>query len=239
MKGKLMRFCAFAFMIVALGLCFVGCGVNKSNKNVEAISIIGNVKTEYYQNEQLELKDIKLKVVYDDDSTTEVDILESMVSGFSTAELGNFVMTITYKEKSITKNYSVVTNPYGNYLLDKNTKIKIYNTSDSTENEYDVATVGIDLGIVISKTNITETFYPANGDGSSIIVKFNYVFDGFRFMSTGIIKTSSTSSNEEIEFNTADGYYANICVRGNKIEFTENFSSDGKLIMTYTLIKNA
>lgn len=120
MKNKIKSCLAIMCMLIAVSLCFVGCdfstggsgggsssGGTTTSQTVESIGLSGSIKTDYKLGENLDLNNAKLTVLYSDETTKTVNILESMVTGFSTENCGNFTMTITYKEKSITKNYSV------------------------------------------------------------------------------------------------------------------------------------
>ena len=112
MKKNVIKCLAFVVMIMALSLCFAGCDFlsgnnNSTSKKIEAIGLVGNIKTEYYLNEELDLQEAKIKVIYEDDTSKNIELLQSMVSNFSTKKTGSFTLTITYKSKTIQKKYTV------------------------------------------------------------------------------------------------------------------------------------
>lgn len=93
--------------IIALSVCFAGCTPKSKEKEIAGLDIVGSIKTTYYIGEDLDLNNAKLKIVYTDNTNTQIDLLASMVTGFNSQEVGSFTLTITYKDMTITKNYSV------------------------------------------------------------------------------------------------------------------------------------
>lgn len=87
--------------------------ISKSKDNgktlaVESIEVVGSIKSTYYVGDLLDLNNAKLKVVYEDESSKQVDLTVSMVSGFSSTVAGTFNLTIIYEQKSITQPYTIL-----------------------------------------------------------------------------------------------------------------------------------
>lgn len=107
MRKKVVSCLAFIVSIIALSVCFAGCTPKSKEKEIAGLDIVGSIKSTYYIGEDLDLNNAKLKIVYTDNTNTQIDLLASMVTGFNSQEAGSFTLTITYKDKTITKNYSV------------------------------------------------------------------------------------------------------------------------------------
>lgn len=75
-------------------------------------------------------------IIYSDDTQNEIDILQTMVSGFDTTTIGAKEMTITYRDKTCKIDYNVINSfKVGKYKLKMGTyyisKMEIY-TEDGT-----------------------------------------------------------------------------------------------------------
>lgn len=80
---------------------------DESGDKILGIDSIENLKTEYYVNESLMLKDVKICLQTDESKHKLIALKETYVSGFDTAEIGNFQMTINYGLYSYNVAYSV------------------------------------------------------------------------------------------------------------------------------------
>ena len=79
-------------------------------KALEKIEIIAepNKKT-YIQNyEELDVTGGKIRLIYNDKTTEEIDMTKEMVSGFDNREVGLQTLTVTYKEKTATFGITIV-----------------------------------------------------------------------------------------------------------------------------------
>lgn len=81
----------------------------------------------------MDLSDSSLTIYYDDGSTEVIDILPSMVSGFSTASAGNYTYTVTYQGFTDTVAYTV--SDIGKTLLSIEVRYleKYYNVGDELD----------------------------------------------------------------------------------------------------------
>lgn len=80
---------------------------DESGDKILGIDSVENLKTEYYVNESLTLKDVKICLQTDESKHKLIALKETYVSGFDTAEIGNFQMTINYGLYSYNVEYSV------------------------------------------------------------------------------------------------------------------------------------
>ena len=79
-------------------------------KALEKIEIIAepNKKT-YIQNyEELDVTGGKIRLIYNDKTTEEIDMTKEMVSGFDNREVGLQTLTVTYREKTATFGITIV-----------------------------------------------------------------------------------------------------------------------------------
>lgn len=75
---------------------------------VKSIAISTSIKNAYFTGDTLDLEGTKLNVVFEDDTSTTIDVLPTMVTGFDSATAGtNKELTITYGDKSIKVTYNV------------------------------------------------------------------------------------------------------------------------------------
>ena len=211
MTKKIMRCFAFAVMIVALSLCFAGCdfGFNNSNgggtdnkAQVVGIDLVGNIQTEYTLGEELNLNNAKLKVVYDDETEKEIIITTSMINGFNTTILGEKTIKITYKDKSIYKNYKVTAN--GIYDADYDYGIYSYR---STTN-----------GMVLSRSNY-DTVY---SDGSRIQIIETLRINNEHIEIKNIVNQTKNGETSTSEYR----YTATVSQSGNVLSF-DNLNAVG------------
>lgn len=116
---------AIAFALV-LAICLptillAACDNGAKNK----LSLEQAFKTEYYVGEELDVSGGILEYIDENGQATSVELLESMVSVFSTEKPGNRKLLITYKNGTLTINYTV--KPWdvqdNEYYYDANTKL--------------------------------------------------------------------------------------------------------------------
>jgi hypothetical protein len=121
----------FAFLICfTLSACSLNFGGDTSSSNntssssttsktLSNIYFTSQITTSYLINEKLNLNGSKLRLVYDDSSSEEVNITTDMITGFSTATVGERTLTLTYNGKSLTSDYRVDSFKFGSFLIDK------------------------------------------------------------------------------------------------------------------------
>ena len=99
-----------AFLIFVSPICLTACG-DKSNDTatLKSISSEMTLKNTYFVGDSLELDNYKIKAKYSDGSSKEIEVTESMVSGFDTTTPGEKVLTITYSKKTMELPYTVIT----------------------------------------------------------------------------------------------------------------------------------
>ena len=104
---KFTKVMSLVLAIFCISLCFAGCeiGASKTLKSINVAS--GTIKTTYNVGEQLDLTGAKLALNYSDKSKSEIAIDLNMVTGFDSSTAGEKILTITYKEKTTTVNYTV------------------------------------------------------------------------------------------------------------------------------------
>lgn len=110
-------------MVLALPL-LAGCnladlfgnGQNNSsaNKNLFAIDVVGNIKTEYVLNESFDANGAKLKLIYDDNSSIELS-LDKTMTNFDSTTVGKKDLTVTYQGKTKVLEYRVDAFKFGRY----------------------------------------------------------------------------------------------------------------------------
>ena len=86
--------------------------VTVNDKTVTALSLLSApTKTAYAYGETLDTAGGKLRVTYSDQSTDDVDMTASMVSGFDSATAGRQTLTVTYGNKTVTFEVTVREKP--------------------------------------------------------------------------------------------------------------------------------
>ncbi len=100
-------FLSLALVLILALPMLAGCDFFGNNKKLLAYEIEGNIKTEYYLGEQLNVQDVKLNLIYEDNSTVKIPLDSSMITGFDTSTLGNKQITIEYNKVKRTIDYSV------------------------------------------------------------------------------------------------------------------------------------
>lgn len=254
MKKNVIRCIAFAVMMLALSLCFVGCDLSFGNnssgggnsgtgaKTVIGIGLVGNIKTEYVLNEELDLNGAKLQLMYEDDTSKEIDLLQSMITNFSTQEIGEFTLTITYKGKTITKNYTVSlsVNAISGYYTatstdiakrcHKGTDIMIDENSQFSLLEvfsYTNITIRNDNTLVWIVKNISDN-YEGRVDASYEIV------DNKAVCTITMFDNSTENVPSTSEYSMTISFSENkLSIRTNNL-FPDNMGNEVDYIMTYT-----
>ena len=86
------------------------CEINVLERKIQSIEMIEEpIKTEYIQNyEKLDVTGGKIRLIYNDETTEEIDMTTEMVSGFNNAELGPQTLTVTYEEKIATFSITIL-----------------------------------------------------------------------------------------------------------------------------------
>ena len=121
-------------LIIALllSVCVLTACSNPIGREVEKIAIInGSFKETYNLDEEVDLKNAKIRVTYTDGTGENIAITKDMISGLSTAICTNSAtLTVTYKEKTATFIYKVVS--------DRNieTAVRLNASWISEDNEY-------------------------------------------------------------------------------------------------------
>ncbi len=112
MKKKLLIVAIVAVMVLTMACCFVAC--NKAETVVNATYLekgFYSIKEYYAKDEALDLNGATIKYytdVRDSSTAQEIAVTADMISGFSTATVGeNKTCTLTYKDKTLTYTYSV------------------------------------------------------------------------------------------------------------------------------------
>ena len=123
-------------------------------------------KIQYIQNkEELDLTGGKIKVIYNDDSTEEIDLTNEQVkiSGFNNEKLGKNTVTIKYQNNTTTFEVEIIEEKIAkNSNFDKSkgiaNSIKYYTFSDINAQEYMVMNITVN-GIVKNKENDSNEYY--------------------------------------------------------------------------------
>lgn len=107
-----------AFLIVLCPLSLSACkdkndddGKNNpgtTGNPLVSITLSENLKDTFFLNEELNLDGIDVVLTYKDDSTKNIDLSLDMISGFDTSTTGEKTLTVTYKKKTYTHDYTVV-----------------------------------------------------------------------------------------------------------------------------------
>lgn len=165
---------------------------NPGNKEISRIELTKNIKTAYLLDDLIDLKDAKLRIVYNDETTNEIEITATMLSGFNTETIGNKTLTITYAQKTTTVPYTV------KYLIEMGTydltKIELYDSATNqllqTGTEHTNGHLEFfenkTCKIVLNEFDPTDTIHNINGtwqiDKSNNTIIFNgggqsFIFD--------------------------------------------------------------
>ncbi len=84
---------------------------------ITSITLSTSIKTSYRLGEEIDLNDAKIVAHFNNDTTQEITILESMITDFDTTTTGSRNLKITYIGHIITKNYSVSGLRMGKYIV--------------------------------------------------------------------------------------------------------------------------
>ena len=143
---KALRILIIPAILVCSLLLATGCSLadlfkpqNPDGKSVSRIELTKDIKANYLVGDQLNLQDAKLRIVYSDESTSEIEITVTMLSGFDTSTIGSKTLTINYAEKTATYPYTV------KYLIEMGTfyLTKIENYDLTTGNLVNTVTPNI------------------------------------------------------------------------------------------------
>ena len=74
---------------------------------VESIAIVGDYKTVYTQEDELDLSNLSIKVTYSDGSNNEIAVTKDMLSSVDMNTIGPKTITVTYEGKTATFNITV------------------------------------------------------------------------------------------------------------------------------------
>lgn len=96
-------------MLLMCFVLFFGIFVMSGCKKAElsSVALSKEIKTIYEIDDKINLNDAKLVLKYDNGSQKEIELSENMISGFNTESIGNKVLTITYKNKTLNIDYTV------------------------------------------------------------------------------------------------------------------------------------
>lgn len=111
MKKVLSLIFAFLFIVPSIFI-FSACGEDKTSKNSIIVESLSNV---YYLNEELNCEGAVLKCTYDGREVV-VDVNSDMISGFTTSSAGSKSCYISYQDKIIKFDYTVL-NLVGNKFV--------------------------------------------------------------------------------------------------------------------------
>lgn len=97
------------FLLTAICAIFLTACNEAPTKAIASLDIVGEFKTEYLIGEDFDIQNIKLKVVYEDETNDIISLTNDMVLGFDSKNVAEQkTVTIVYKNKSIEKTYSIV-----------------------------------------------------------------------------------------------------------------------------------
>lgn len=124
--------------------------INVVAKSIESIKISKFPdKIEYIQNEeQLNVEGGKLKIIYNDETTEEIDITEDMVTGFDNKTAGTIQLTVTYGEFTDSFNVTIIAKPIEN-KTDTNTDVTEPKVEDTTVSDKVIPKAGTENIILI------------------------------------------------------------------------------------------
>ena len=103
-----MRKIAFLFLVLAVSVFgLFACDSTENTAAVESISVVEGYKTVYTVGDDLDLSSLKITVTYSDETTKEVAVTSSMISGADMDSVGPQTVTVTYNGKTATFNITV------------------------------------------------------------------------------------------------------------------------------------
>lgn len=126
-------------LILAMPL-LAGCSLSdlfggNTNKEVDAIEIVGTIKTQYLVNEEFDNNGAKLLVTFTDETTKEISLTKSMTN-FDSSTVGSKTLTITYNNKTTTASYRVDRVKLGvNYTYRYEGYLSNYSLENEQENQ--------------------------------------------------------------------------------------------------------
>lgn len=206
---KIKKFTYASLLAMVLIVCmfgFTACG-----KKLEYITLdTSNVKTVVEYNEDLDLTKLTVKAVYNDGKYTEIlksDEYQIDLGGFDKTVPNNYVVTITYKEKSATFNVTVNARPAPvavGIAIDTTNVKKSYEWGEAFNASNLIVTKQMDYGDSQTATNeeieIDSSAFNANvADTYDIIVKLK----GTDFTQTFSV-TVNHAPVESVELETAN-----------------------------------
>ncbi len=112
MNKKLFKILTF-LLILLIPITLVACkkdkdGNENSQKQITSIEVSATAKNKFFVDDTLDLTNFKIKVYYNDNSSSEVNVTSDMVSGFDSSTTGSKILTITYCGKTCEMEYTVV-----------------------------------------------------------------------------------------------------------------------------------
>lgn len=182
---KILSLVMAAFMLITLA--FTSCNIPEDNSGLAGIEInASSWKKTYFVGDQLSLDGLKVRYftnMLESSSYEEIAVTQSMVSGFSTASVGTFNMTVTYKGKTDTVQYKVVEKAdvtvNAIFCLGENLLVKI----DSTAMKATVYTYDNYFKVLKNEPSNTATVdmtLSPNSNGDSVF-NFNYNNMAYKF----------------------------------------------------------
>ena len=140
MKNKFKKFLSMFVMLFMVITLVAGCG----DKEITSLKVKeGTLEYVYKEDSEFSFDGLKVIAKYNDESTEEVGKDKLTISEFSTENVGNYDVTITYKEKTITVTLKVTNNEdelYGIYGVEKPTSLVLRDSAKGTqtnaENEF-------------------------------------------------------------------------------------------------------
>ncbi len=112
---KIISICLVLFLILPCLALFCACG----EKSIKELEIVGKLETTLYLNEEPDLSKIKIKYSYDDGRQVDISLNKEMISNLSTVNPGTKTMTISYLDKSVDLQYTVLNLKYQNFVSSK------------------------------------------------------------------------------------------------------------------------
>ena len=161
---------AILVFVLLLPLTFIGCDTNKETaKKLLSIEFVSAIKTDYIVGEALDFNESKLRLVYDDNSKILVEPDVSMVSGFSTTNVGNRNMIIEFDGVQRTIAYTVNSFKLGEYHLYYAGSEESYSEENELENPTARFILNEDGTCIIVNSTEEQSTWSYNNDGKIII----------------------------------------------------------------------